>query len=225
VIDFYKNALILLSMNLTAVASALSNLTACKWSVTKDRNDNEHLTREDGLQFWLRIGGYGNEGKAAIHFDRPLGRDGRSPTLWAKSPATGQIGNTSINVSLTKTPEQVAKDIVRRLLDESVEVFKLANESISSTNAYLDGKVKTTILMAALCGTEPERHYQTKEMTFEVDPYKGAGVEKFKGQGYGKITVSGQDSVNIELTSVGFDTAAEIVSAINKILSKKAEKA
>jgi hypothetical protein len=207
-------------MNLQAIAVALSALTGSKWTVTKDRNENEHLTREDGLQFWLRIGGYGNEGKAAIHFDRPLGRDGRSPSLWAKGG--GQIGNPSINVSLTKSPEQIAKDIVRRMLTESEEVFKLANESIASTNSYLDGKVKTTIAIAALCGTQPERHYQSKELTFEIDPYKGAGVKKFEKCGYGKITVSSEDSVNIELTSVGFDTAAEIVSAINRILAKKA---
>lgn len=204
-------------MNLQAIAGSLSRITGNDWTVTKDRNENEHLTREDGLQFWLRIGGYGNEGKAAIHLDRPLGRDGRSPSLWAKGG--GQIGNPSINVSITKSPEQIAKDIVRRMLTESEEVFKLANEAIARDNAFLDGKVKTTFLMASLCGTEPNRHYQSKELTFEVDPFKGAGVEKFKKNGYGKITVSSEDSVNIELTSVGVDTAALIVSAINKILS------
>jgi hypothetical protein len=212
-------------MNLSDLAVALTIIDPSNfsWTVTKDRNENEHLTRSDGLQFWLRIGGYGNEGKAAIHFDRPLGRDGRSPLLWPKGG--GQIGNPSINVSLTKSVTQIAKDIVRRLLTESEEVFKLANESINSTNTFLDGKVKTTFAIAALCGTLPNRHYQSNELTFEVDPYKGAGVEKFKGQGYGKIKVSSEDSVDIELTSVGFDTAAEIVSAINKILAKRAAQA
>ena len=204
-------------MNLPAIADALSNLSACKWTVTTDRNNNQHLTRVDGLQFWLRIGGYGNEGKAAIHFDRPLGRDGRSPSLWAKNGGT--IHNPSINVSITKSPEQIAKDIVRRLMDESVEVFKLANEAIARDNAYLDGKVKTTVAIAALCGITPNRDHYSKELTFEIDPFKGAGVEKFKKNGYGKITVSSEDSVNIELTSVGFDTASKIISAINKILT------
>ena len=209
-------------MNLSAIAVALTVLDGHNWTVTKDRNENEHLTREDGLELWLRIGGYGNEGKAAIHFSRPIGRDGRAPTLWAKGGAT--IHNPSINVSLTKSPEQIAKDIFRRLLPESVVVYKLATESIAGTNHFLDGKVRTTILMAALCGTEPSRHYQTGELTFEVDPYKGAGVEKFKGQGYGKITVSGQNSVNLELTSMDADTATAIVSEISRILTNIGKK-
>lgn len=207
-------------MNLTAIADALSTLTGSKWSVTKDQHEKEHLTREDGLRFWLRIGGYGNEGKAAIHFDRPLGRDGRAPSLWAKN-AGGQIGNPSINASLTKSPEQIAKDIVRRMLTESEEVFKLANESIANTNKYLDGKVKTTLEIAALCGTEPKRLYNSPDLSFEVDPFTANGVAKFGKCGYGKITISSEDSVNIELTSVGLDVAREIIVALNKILSSK----
>jgi hypothetical protein len=210
-------------MNLTAIAVALSTLTGAKWTVTKDRHDNEHLTRDDGLQFWIRIGGYGNEGKACIHFDRPLGRDGRAPTLWMKSPGTGQISNPSINVSLTKSPEQIAKDIVRRMLKESEEVFKFANEAIQNERNYFSGKERTTFLMASLCCTEPGRHYQSKELTYEIDPYIGAGVPAFKDHGYGKIKVSSENSVDIELTSVGVDTASEIVSAIHEILRKKAK--
>lgn len=208
-------------MNYTAIAAALSAITGSKWSAVKDRNNNDEIAREDGLTFWFRVGGYGNEGKVCVHFDRPIGHDGRAPTLWMKSPGTGQISNPSINLSLTKSPEQMAKDIVRRMLKESEEVFKLANESIASTNNYLKGKEKTTFLMASLCGVEPNRHYQSGELTFEVDPFKGAGVAKFEGFGYGAIKVSSENSVDIELTSVSADVAAEIVSAINKIFTAK----
>ena len=206
-------------MDLANIADELTTLTGSKWAVTTDKNNNQHLTRvADGLQFWLRSGGYGNEGKACIRFDRPLGRDGRSPTLY---DAGAQIGNPFINVSLTKSDEQIAKDIVRRLLDGSVTVFKLANEAIARDNNYLDGKVKTTLAIAALCGTPPERHYQSKELTFEVDPFKGAGVVKFDKCGYGKITISSENSVNIELVSVPLDVASEMVVAIRNVLSKR----
>lgn len=209
-------------MNLKDIASALSTLTGSLWSVVADKHGNKLLGRSDGLQFWIREGGYGNGGKAAIHFSRPEGRDGRSPTLWAKSPATGQIHNPSINVSLTKSPEQVAKDIVRRMLDESEAVFKLANESIAQTNNHLDGREKAIFAIASVAGGEPERHYQSKELTGEVDPFKCAGVVSFQGKGYGKISVSSADSISLELTSMNFETASKVVAAIRNILQDNA---
>lgn len=219
-LDFYKNSITLTLMNLQAIAGALTRITGNDWAVTKDRNQNEHLTREDGLELWLRIGGYGNEGKAAIHFSRPVGRDGRSPTLWPKTGG-GTIGNPSINVSLSKPANTVAKDIVRRMLAEAEVVFKLANESIAQTNNHLDGREKAILAIASVAGGEPERHYQSKELTGEVDPYKCAGAVSFREKGYGKISVSSADSISLELTSMNFETAEKVVAAVRNILNSK----
>lgn len=203
-------------MNLNDVCSSLSQLTKDSWEAAS----NSIIRKSDGLELWFRIGGYGNVGKAAIHFCRPVGRDGRSPTLWGVGNGK-QIGNPEIGVSDKKSADQIANDIVRRLLPEAEVVFKLANESIADTNKYLDGKVKTTLEIAALCGTEPKRLYNSPDLSFEIDPFTANGVAKFGKCGYGKITISSEDCVNIELTSVGLDVAREIISALNKILSSK----
>ncbi len=206
-------------MNIANIADSLGILTGKHASWTVDSDDS--VARDDGLTFWIREGGYGNEGRIAISFSRPRGVKGEYITLW-EPKNSGKVSDPRITVANTKSDDQIAKDILRRLVADSEVVFKLAKDRIIAESNFYSGKEKTIRLMASLCGTEPERHYQSKELTFEIDPFKGARVPSFKEHGYGKIKVSSEDSVTIELTSVGVDTASEIVSAIHKILSAKA---
>jgi hypothetical protein len=184
---------------------------------------DDEMTWSDGFKLWFREGGYGNEGRIAISFSRPRDAKGQYLTLWAKV-GSGTVHDPRITVANTKSPEKIANDIKRRILPEAEVVFKLAKERIAAEDNFHTGKDKTIHLMAALCGTEPERHYQSKELTGEIDPYKGAGVPSFKEHGYGKIKVTGPDSVTIELTSIGVDTASALVSEISRILTNIGKK-
>lgn len=200
-------------MNLHDIASHLPGT----WVVGDNESDVE---RFDGLKLWFREGGYGNNGRISISFSRPCDARGQYMTLWGM--AGDKVSDPRITVSADKSPELIAKDIVRRLLPDAEKVFALALDRNRQEDNFHTGKIKTIFRIATACNTEPERHYQTKELTGEIDPYKGAGCPAFKSHGYGKIKVSGEECVTIELTSVGVETAVEIVSAINKILNKKA---
>jgi len=210
-------------MNLIAIADALTKLTGTNWFVLKDRNENEQLTRGDGLQLWTRAGGYGNEGRVAISFDRPNDARGQYMTLWNK--AGDKVSDPRITVSADKTPEQVAKDIARRVLPDAEKVFVLANESINLHNKFETDREWAIKKIAFHCGGEPARHYQTKELTGEIDPFTCAGLPSFKGNGYGKFKVSGKDCISLELNSMGIDAAIEIADAIHAIFKKYAAKA
>ena len=203
-------------MNLNNICAALCPFTN-EW-LSWSSSDSE-IIRSDGLRFWIREGGYGNEGKIAIHFSRPRGRNGSTPTLWMMSPGTDKIADPRICVSASKSDEQIAKDIVRRLMPESLRVFAMAKVAIEQENNYIDSKTQAIIDLAKVVGCEPGRHYQTKEMTGEVDPYIGAGVTSFKEKGYGKFKVSSANSISLELHSMNYEMALKVAAALKEVLS------
>ncbi len=198
-------------MNLKEIASFLPG----KWSVLETE-----LIRTDGFRLWFREGGYGNEGRITIHFSRPRNADGEYVTLW-RVGCSGKYADPSITVGATKTSDKIAKDIQRRLMVEAEEVFALALDRINQDNAYKLARIKTIEKIAEIAGGQPERHYQSKELTGEIDPLKCAGVVSFQSSGYGRFKVSSGDSISLELTSMNFETAAAIAAAIRNVLTNK----
>lgn len=47
----------------------------------------------------------------------------------------------SINVSVSKTAEQISKDITRRLIPEFLRLARINSDAIAETEAYLNGKI------------------------------------------------------------------------------------
>jgi hypothetical protein len=220
-LDFYKNFFTLLFMNLKNIADVLTlDFSPGTWAV---QSENMIVRNTDQLALFLREGGYDNRGKIRISFSRPRDAKGQYVSLWEKSPANGAVSDPSINVSADKTSEQIARDIVRRLLPEAERVFALATETVNSHNKFETDKVEAIKLVAFHCGTRPERHYQTDELNGEVDPYKGAGLESFKANGYGKFKVSGKDCISLELNSMNLDVALEIADALHAIFRERAD--
>lgn len=191
------------------------------WEVSHDKFNNAYVTRpSDGLAFWFRAGGYGNEGRISIHLNWPHDNKGDAASRWDSKGEKVQC--PAITVANTKTPEQIAKDIVRRILPAAVAANAVARANIAATHKFYDGNVEAIYLMAKTLGGEPDRHYQTKELTGEIDPYKCVGIPSFKGAGYGKVKVSGKDSITLELMSMDNATAVAILTAVREVFSKKA---
>lgn len=198
---------------LKQIATELGVITGTPWKCV----DASELIREvDNLKLWVRLGGYGNEGKVSISLYRPFGRDGRSPTLYAKDHS-GHIPDPVIRVTDKKVSSQIAKDIVRRLLPDAENVFNLANESIANDNKFLDNKADAIAKLSSAVGAKPEKHYQSGELTGKIDPYIGAGIPSFKRHGYGHFMVSGKDSITLELNSMDLETALEVADALRGI--------
>lgn len=199
-------------MNLKQIVSFLSGT----WSVGADKDE---AIRSDGFRLWFREGGYGNEGRISISFTRPRNAKGEYVTLWAAGGS--KHSDPSITVSATKAPSTVAADITRRLIPDAEVVFRLANERIVQDNAYETNKINAINELAKLAGGEPDRHYQTKELTGEIDPFICAGVASFREKGYGRFRVSSQDCISLTFSSMNFETAAAIAVAIRNVLTKK----
>ncbi len=156
-----------------AIAAALSSLSFRQWTlselVTYPRSDGECvLTRADGLALYVVAGGYGNAGRITITHRRPRDAKGGYVVLYPKH-GTGQISNPEIKVSGAKDGEQIAKDIVRRLLPDAESVQALAVASIAATNAYEDRRLA---MLRAVCEAAsiptPGKSKHNSEQTFNV---------------------------------------------------------
>lgn len=205
-------------MNLTEIKNGLITVTqsVLGWKV----EGNDELVRDDGLRLWFREGGYGNEGRITISFNRPRNAKGDYVTLW-QPKGSGRVADPSITVAADKASEKIAKDIYRRLLAEAEVVFGLAKAKIASEDDYEARKIQSINKLAEICGGQPERHYQSKELTGEIDPFKCVGIESFKDKGYGRFKVSSGDCITLELTSMNFETAAAVAVAIRNVLNPK----
>ena len=185
-----------------------------KLSPIEEGNSRGYLTREDGLALYFSFDGYGNKGKIRIaYFCGDLNR-GAYVTVY--DDKYQRVSYPSINVSMTKTAVQVARDIEKRLMTDAVRVHGLVLKSIDDSQNFVDGRKAATIRLAALLGTEPKRDHYSKEMTYEIDPF--VNVKSFAANGYGEIRVSSADSIELNLKSMSFETARKVVEALSKIL-------
>lgn len=175
------------------------------------------ITRtSDGLTLGLRKNMYGNDGKTHIFYCRKPDKDGETHTLWEKD-AGGRISDPSINVSNTKSPSEVAKDIARRLLPEAERVHGLVLTANKESEQFQFDKTALINKLAEVCETEPDVDYQTKLLNGKVKPY--AGVEEFKQHGYGQFSVNSGDSVHLELHSMSSRTAILVADALRHIFT------
>ena len=192
------------------LAAALTNLTDGAWGSKVDQHGNNTIVENrSGLSFWFRIGGYGNDGKIKIVYDRP--RDSKGSYVEVYHPmGGGKIDNPSIRVSASKDALTVAKDIVRRMLDASKNVHVLVLDRISDNDDYYSKKRLLAVDLADICHAKvsnPDSDSPT------IDPYESITPRADFRCGYGTITVS-SDSAEIKLTSVPTELAKKLTEAI-----------
>lgn len=108
------------------------------------------LSRLDGLAIWFApFRAYGREGKGAASYHRPVDKQGKRVGLY---DAGNTVSDPSINYALTKTPEQIARDIARRLIPEAEALHPRVMKAIASADEYADKEVKAQEVAKRLKG-------------------------------------------------------------------------
>lgn len=151
---------------------------------------------KDGEEFWVRRGTYGsNKGKAHVFGIYPSGPSGSVSIYGIERP--------SINVSLERTVEAIAKDIERRFLPDYREYLGKVRERVKSDTDY-----------RSLTESNFEKVMGRKRNDNEKNG-SGAGWLGSEFDCSGEVQVNG-DSVTMTLRSVTPDQAAAILAILKK---------
>jgi len=165
--------------------------------------------------FSIVCNGYQNQGKAVIRHKRPSKKDNLYIDIWHGNV---RVPSPEMKVSLTKTPEQIAKDLFRRIYDESVKLSAEAEAIIKRDNEFTDAKLQMIEEVAKIFDTVPEKHYRTGEVLPEVNPFMG--LKEFGQFGYGKVIVNSSDSIEFDVKSMGKDFALDVLRAFRSVVEK-----
>jgi hypothetical protein len=101
--------------------------TARDWDPTERNRERFYITLPDGVEIFVRGGGYGFEGRIEFdgHYPNYIDERGSKQTVYPRNCGAikYEAAAPSITVSNKKTAEQIAKDIQRRLLPVLVPVW------------------------------------------------------------------------------------------------------
>jgi len=156
------------------VAAALPGAWAIEAAHADDPASPFYLVRADGLRLFVRFTeGWGSKGKGSASYARLRGPKGERLHLYAPNGG-GEVMDPSINFALTKTAEQVAADIARRLLPEAHEVHALAVRALDSARDYAS-KADTALATA-------KRHAATlTAYGIDLRPSEGSASVEVRG--------------------------------------------
>jgi len=115
-----------------------------------------------------------------------------------------RVENTWINMAWTKTPEQMARDITRRLLPAYLPELQKAQACIDHDREYRAGKVETARRAAAILGGE---------LPTRLDDDRDIHVYRTRARSYYDAVAVGPDrvSLKVDLTT---DQLARMVAAL-----------
>lgn len=191
------------------VAYAVAQLLPGKWIATvtfpEYHNSAMHLTREaDGLQLWLHADNGNGQRKYRISLAARMSK-GRVIT---PADHTGRcVSCAVVGVSASKTPEQIAKDITRRLLSEAEDVDKCALATIARQNDARSKMLDTGRAISEALGVK------------WIEPRDGNCESLYIHSDVCSATVTLGGSAKLEPWSVeGADKAAKLATAIREAL-------
>lgn len=199
-----------------SVARNLCTLTDGQWEHKVDQYGN-HTIVEAGskLSLWFRAGGYGNEGKIKIGYDRP--RDAKGEYVYVYHPMGGaKLDDPSIGVSASKDALTVAKDIERRVLDACKNVHALVVKQIAQNAEHEAKKLGLVTDLAAICNAKVSNPNSSQPT---INPYESINPRADYRCGYGTITVGG-DYAEIKLCSLPPALAKELTAVIVETIKK-----
>ena len=199
-----------------SVARNLCTLTDGQWEHKVDQYGN-HTIVEAGskLSLWFRAGGYGNDGKIVIGYDRP--RDAKGEYVYVYHPMGGaRIDNPTIRVSASKDALTIAKDINRRMLEACKNVHALVVKRIAELAEYEAKKLDLVTELAAICNAKVINPNSSQP---SINLYESINSRADYRCGYGSIIVNG-DSTEITLRSLPSVLAKELTAVIVETIKK-----
>ena len=174
------------------------------------------LVRADGLEIWAHANGYSNRGKVTFRHSRPE-HERRYLELWEMPEnGGGKIDSPSINCGLTKSGEQMAQDITRRMLAECERVEKIARAKIAERDESDNAQLNTLCAIRKAAGFKdpsPEAgHSGQPRFTVDIrgDIDRRAGDTLRNGWGDAEIN-GGGGSVDFKLYSIPAHKAVALV--------------
>lgn len=205
---------------LLALAPAIAAALPGQWTARdahagQDYNRGDHyaLTRADGLTLSLSANVYGHKGRIVVRHDAPSGKDRRTPDVY---PATGS-GRVNvwpeITVADSKTPEQIAADIVRRLLTDAETARALVLAKIAANEACEDATAAAVRKVAKAAGQTADPYEGRASHDRDRIPPIRLNPSDNWDRGYGDATVNnGGATVRIDLQSIPTDKALALVA-------------
>lgn len=199
------------ALNLAAIAAALPGQWTAEPQESCANEWRGYLTRADGLRLFAVANDYSNRGKVKFSHNRPrypMGTSGGTyVTLYGENG--GQVSTPSIRCTLTKTPEQMAADIARRLIADAERVDKLAREQIEQRNNHNRQQMETLRAISAAAGfSDIPRDYHSNEARFSVN-LNGPQPSDFS-RGFGDANVNAS-TVDFKLSSIPAEKAVALV--------------
>ncbi len=183
------------------------------WVVTKAYSDDSnpermHLTRSDGVRLYLSNSrNWGKNGKMSIMNSAPVGKDGRN-FIGVYHNGNKVETTHKIYVSESKSPAQIAKDIVKRLLTEAENIHKLTLVQIERNEQEANKKLDTIYRLNDILLSSEFK--DDKRANISLHP--GGGNWDYS-KGYGNAVVNdGGETVEFELSSIPADKAVELTS-------------
>ena len=161
-------------------------------------NCNWYLVREDGLRLFVSMPSYSHKNKLQVSLSASR-HNGCLPEVYDNGK---RLSPPSIGVGAMKTPAQIAKDIMRRLLPDAEKYNELAVAVIKARDA---AALKQAEVYAAICKAfnETPRHRDHNGY------FSGGSFEVLPG-----------GSASFKLYSVPADKAVAVAKAIFELCSK-----
>lgn len=190
-------------INLANLVQSVSLCLAGNWTRHIDEGGvirNVNLTRADGFKLHFSTEVYGKAGKLVIQFFRPRNAKGSWVELYE---GHSRVFDPSINVSETKSAEQIAADITRRLMPEAEAIFAKVNAQVANENAAHSNRVATLREMTEAVGVTPnEGGHDERQFSFYL-PVRNHTV---------LVEVNYGGTVQIKLPSLNPDKAKELIA-------------
>lgn len=218
--------------HLTPLAEQVAKHLPGNWVVKPTHENNPEdryppscpcLSREDGVRLCLE---QDHKGKLNISHFRPF-NSGPGPAfveVYSDVNPGEKVSATAILVSASKSAEQIAKDIIRRLLPDAERVTKLVLEKLSRNKQEEADRLDILHKLAEASGAKVkyfQDYDREKGYTPRLhEPHYDLSVPPDTGKwskGYGSIEVRSSTCIEIKLSSVKPDTALKIAAFLKEV--------
>lgn len=162
---------------------------------------NFYLVRDDGLEISMNRPNYDHKKAYSFWFSRPR-YNGEYIEIYREGH---RINPPSINCGESKTPEQMAKDITRRLLPEAETQFAEVNSRIAARIACDNKQLASLKTVCAALGCAVPNDYYSKKPRFNGHE---SGIS-FEVRYDGSVTLS-----------FSIEASAEKIAAIAKLVNE-----
>lgn len=194
---------------LAGIATALRGVVLRGATLDNDWCGSIESTHAGTFQLWFNYDKY--EHRFTVRADWP-GNCSQRELLSYDEDKSGKVGDlvleSSIRLTASKTPEQLAKDIFRRLVPTAQLFYCRAVERINRQNKHAEDSRVNSDKVAQAAGTKKSAHHANANR-YNVSLPENVG-------GYGGFEVEG-DYVKFEISSLKLDKAVKLANFLKTL--------